>query len=137
MKKTIGFLTAAVVFAASFLTLSHRAMAADDDANRKILRDAAVGAATGVAAVEGTKDEPKGSVQAQNGEPRKDHDKDGARRKGHRPPGWDKGKKEGWNGGDTPPGFKKGEKEGWDNKGMPPGLEGGSQTPGRGHGHDK
>jgi hypothetical protein len=39
-----------------------------------------------------------------------DHDHD--KHHGHRPPGWDRGRKEGWGGGDEPPGWSKKDKKG-------------------------
>ena len=93
MKKKTAYLTAMVFSLMAIFSVPHKAMAADDETNKKILKDAIVGAVTGATATEATKEDPKESAE------------------GHRPPGWDKGKKEGWNGGDEPPGFAKGKKE--------------------------
>jgi len=49
---------------------------------------------------------------------------------GKQPPGWEKGKKKGWDDKHHPPGGEHGKKKGWDNKQNPPGLakeQGGNQ----------
>ncbi|MDO8579203.1 MAG: hypothetical protein Q7R50_08540 [Dehalococcoidales bacterium] len=38
------------------------------------------------------------------------------------PPGWEKGKKKGWDDDDNPPGWDHGKKKGWDDEHTPPGL---------------
>jgi len=129
MKKTARFLTAIMFSLMAICSVSHKVMAADNETNKKILKDAAVGAVTGATATEATKDESKKSVKDQKKDSDKDHDKDDVTKhrkhkkhkfaESHRPHGWDKGKK-----------------EGWDDKGMPPGLAGGEEH-GGGHGHHK
>ncbi len=101
------------------------AQEAGDEANKKILKDALLGAITGSVAAEATRTD---TVQSQSAESNKDKALEKSEKKakgsGSFPPGWSKGKKTGWEGADTPPGFEKGEKKGWDDKSMPPGLSG-------------
>ena len=91
-----------------------------DTANQTILKRALVGAATGATATKmaynpKTNIEPKnvtsdksaaieasaGTAFAERGKKTKKN------KKGHRPPGWDKGKKTGWGDSDVPPGHAK------------------------------
>jgi hypothetical protein len=95
-----------------------------EDTNRRILKDAVVGAVTGAVATEASKDErtsevaPTGAFQeTPSGKDKKlhPHGKDEKRnkkkgwgwrkRQGHRPPGWDRGEKTGWGDSDIPPGL--------------------------------
>ena len=97
--------------------------AADDEANKKILKDAIVGAVTGAVAVEATKeDAPAPAVQSAVSEPEKAAklEKEKYKKKNFgwkkkdkkRPHGWDMGKKTGWGEGDEPPGLSKKNKKG-------------------------
>ena len=99
-----------------------------EDPNKVILKRAVQGAVTGAVAAEFAKDdgkENKGSdsdaaesiadalttkSSSENGEDDDSHGKKHKHKKskeGWRPPGWDKGKKTGWEGGDEPPGLQK------------------------------
>jgi hypothetical protein len=118
VKKWIGML----VIAAAFLPSAARA---EDDANKKVLKDAVQGALTGAVAAEATKDEaPAPEAATAGGAPSKDREKKaagkahgkGRKDKDHkdkdRPHGWDQGKKTGWGDSDVPPGLaKKGKKK--------------------------
>ena len=81
--------------------------AADAEANKKILRDALVGAVTGAVAVEAT--EVSDGKHHHQGRDRKHpakknfHEKKKKDKK--RPHGWDMGKKTGWGDKDIPPGL--------------------------------
>ena len=100
-----------------FFTLpTARALAEEQDPNKKILKDAVVGAVTGTVAVEATKEGSPAATAAEDPSDKHKHEKwkHHHEEEGHHPPGWDKGRKEGWDGNDTPPGFQKGNKNGWD-----------------------
>lgn len=90
-----------------------QAAAAEDDTNKKILRDAIQGAITGAVATEATKDEPAAAASAGGAaekEKASKHAKKNFSKKdklSRRPPGWDKGKKTGWGDSDVPPGLEK------------------------------
>ena len=98
-----------------------RAFAFDEETNKKVLKDAVVGAVTGFVAVEATKGDQKApetnispanvSTTTETVEDKAGHHGKGPKRhgpkEGHRPPGWDKGKKTGWHGSDVPPGLTK------------------------------
>ena len=105
------------------LTLQTPAFAVDDaQANKDILKKAIQGAVTGAVAVEGSKETAKpaetaaaasvsdsdndehGHKHRHHGKPKQNFNK---KHKGHRPPGWDKGKKTGWGDSDVPPGLVK------------------------------
>ena len=105
MKKITGYLAAIVISLTAIFSMAHTAMAADEEANKKILKDAVVGAVTGATATEATKGDLKGPDKDKKH--KKDKPKDG-----HRPPGWDKGKKVGWGGKDMPPGLAEGKEHG-------------------------
>ena len=99
--------------------------AATDEQNKQILKDAIVGAVTGVVSTEGSKDKAVPATAPETGKgPHKnftkkhhhhrheddddddDDDHDGHHDKDkHRPHGWDMGKKKGWGGKDVPPGL--------------------------------
>ncbi len=133
-------MTAVAVFV---LAAPLSAISADQDANKQILKDAVQGAVTGAVATEGSKDttpEKDATVDRDHNRD-KDNDRDGDDSKhkkkkhfkqGHRPPGWDKGRKEGWGGGDEPPGFQKGNKKGWDADDIKRDAD---ENPARGEGH--
>ena len=128
MKKTTSML---IVLSFAFVLLKPAfVLAVDDDANRRILKDAVTGAVTGAVATEATKDEKKDTATtaaaqtAQATEEKhhhkghhhdddddddKDHDKDHKKfvKDKKRPHGWDQGKKTGWGGGNEPPGLEK------------------------------
>ena len=95
------------------MLLAGPAQAADEETNKKILKDAIVGAITGVAAVEATKDDAAVSSAAGKAEktekdgkgPKKNFGKKKKDKK--RPYGWDQGKKTGWGDSDVPPGLAK------------------------------
>lgn len=120
MKNTVrcSLLFMALLIAAS--VAPGRASAFDEETNKKVIKDALVGAVTGYAAVEATKDNPQAATAAStttaaatgpevNYEPARHHHGKGPKGHGpsHRPPGWDRGKKTGWQGSDVPPGLKK------------------------------
>lgn len=104
MKRGAWHAAGAVSLVLALLSLPAKATAADDETNKKILRDAAVGAMTGAAAAEATKDEPKEKPKEA---PKDKKAKKHASKEGRRPPGWDRGKKTGWDGGSEPPGLRK------------------------------
>ena len=102
-------------------------LAADDAANKKILKDALVGAVTGAVAAEATaEDAPAVKAASAVTDPAvvekkkkskeryeaKMKEKAEHKNKKKRPYGWDQGKKEGWGGGDEPPGLSKKDKKG-------------------------
>ena len=120
----------ALVLGFVFLIVSP-AMAATDEENKQILKDALVGAVTGAVAVEATNNTPK-TVEAAAESPtevdkhkhwwkgkknfkekkRHHHDEDKDENHEHRkdkkrPHGWDMGKKTGWGDKDVPPGHAK------------------------------
>ena len=114
MKKAVLFVL--------MMGLAVAAWAADEEANKKILKDAIVGAVTGAVAVEATKEgapivsealpvtavEDSGVKRHQYRDkkhhPKKNfHEKKKKDKK--RPHGWDMGKKTGWGDKDVPPGL--------------------------------
>lgn len=113
MKKIILCLTIGAALVAVFCAAPAKISAADADTNKQILKDALVGAVTGAAAVEGTKDTSKApeveekKEEGPASEAKEKKSKDHKSKEGHRPPGWDKGKKTGWQGADVPPGQQK------------------------------
>lgn len=94
-----------------------------EDPNKTILKRAITGAVTGATAAGMTADSstsassesvaPKESTEennfskSSNAEHGKHHKKKFKDKKGHRPPGWDRGKKTGWRDSDEPPGYSK------------------------------
>lgn len=114
MKKIIATL---FVFAVS---IPSAALAQDEDPNKKILKDAIVGAFTGAVATEASKDgvasqsTTKAVTDALSSSSDKESDKEDrvkknfGKKKKHkkRPYGWDQGKKTGWGDGDIPPGLR-------------------------------
>ena len=97
-----------------------------EDPNKVILKRAVQGAITGAVAAEVAKDDGKSGESGKSdvvstltpsaqkaGEREDEEDGQGGDHKHHkkhkehhRPPGWDKGKKVGWEGGDVPPGLR-------------------------------
>ncbi len=114
MKKIISLL-----FALSLL-IPKASFSQDEDPNKKILKDAIVGAVTGAVASEASKNDanaqPTASAvkDALSSSSDKESDKDdkvkknfGKKKKNKkRPHGWDQGKKTGWGDGDVPPGLR-------------------------------
>ena len=118
-------------FLLAALLLPKPCFSATDEENKKILKDAIVGAVTGAVAVEATKDEkapaPAPAATTAPGEAKKnfwhkkrhhheDDDDDDQGEHHHkkdkkRPHGWDMGKKTGWGDKDVPPGLAKKEKD--------------------------
>ena len=124
---------AVIVFATSLLVASAAWAANDPETNKKILKDAIQGAITGAVASSATADESAGTSTVTITDTTPDvapGDKNAP--SGKRPPGWDKGKKTGWDGGDEPPGLaKKNKGKFWSKnkeKGRPPGWEKGEKT---------
>ena len=119
MNKTTSLIT--LMFIALFLSGTTPSFSADDEANKKILKDAITGAVTGAVAVEATKDEGKKEAvsnaadqagkakEAVHGKSKKHKNRFVKNKK--RPYGWDQGKKTGWGGGDEPPGLAKKNKD--------------------------
>ena len=105
---------ATFLFALTMLFVSP-AFCLTDDQNKKILKDAVVGAVTGAVAVEATKDEPKASESASTTPSAADSERSRDKHKNFshkhkdkkRPHGWDMGKKTGWGDSDVPPGLAK------------------------------
>jgi hypothetical protein len=106
-----------------------QAYAADSETDKKILKDALVGAVTGAVAVEASNGAPAQTAAPQTPVLSEKEKKSQERyekkmreraaelakreeRKKKRPRGWEMGKKEGWGGGDEPPGLAKKEKTG-------------------------
>lgn len=97
---------------------------APEDPNKVILKRALQGAITGAVAAEvaGGDDKESGGKKSgsgignliddalKNSHDNDDQDDDKHKKykykDGHRPPGWDRGRKEGWDGGDIPPGLR-------------------------------
>jgi len=88
---------------------------APEDPNKVILKRAVQGAITGAVAAEVAGGGKEGAVSPALSnaldDNESDQDEDGGKKrkkdkgeKGHRPPGWDRGKKVGWGEGDIPPG---------------------------------
>jgi hypothetical protein len=116
MKKILVCLIFFAVLMLAFHAVPVQTFAADQETNKQVLKDALVGAVTGAVAVEAAKDTPSTTaVQEKNADTaatniESKHSKKDKSKEGHRPPGWDKGKKTGWLGADTPPGQHKGKK---------------------------
>jgi hypothetical protein len=114
MKKILVCLIFFAVLMLAFHAVPAQTFAADQETNKQILKDALAGAVTGAVAVEATKNTPsaveakKADATTTNIEPK--HSQKNKSKEGHRPPGWDKGKKTGWGGADVPPGQQKGKK---------------------------
>ncbi len=114
MKKIITVLFLFSVF------IPGAALAQDEDPNKKILKDAIVGALTGAVATEASKDgvssqsTTKAVTDALSSSSDKESDKQDKVKKNFgkkkkikkRPYGWDQGKKTGWGDGDVPPGLR-------------------------------
>ncbi len=111
MKKAASLFLLAVLFASPAFCLT-------DEQNKKVLKDAVVGAITGAVATEATKDEPEpvsstpaaeAKAEAQTHEKKK-HKNFSHKKDKKRPHGWDMGKKTGWGDSDVPPGLAKKDK---------------------------
>ena len=93
--------------------ISKPVLAADDATNKKILKDAIVGAVTGAVATEATQP-PQSNFKPKKWHKHHHDDDDDDQGENHhhkkdkkRPHGWDMGKKTGWGNKDVPPGLAK------------------------------
>lgn len=106
MKKTYLILMFAMLLASPVFSATY-------EENKKILKDAIVGAITGAVSTEATKEDSVAGVAASEADVHK-HEKKKNKNFSHkdkkekrRPHGWDMGKKTGWGNKDVPPGLAK------------------------------